>query len=228
MKRNEITDFSLDQGSMTKDYSMICGGRVLAGGEVLSAPGPDQHQVVYVDRGVIRIGGQAYEPGAGLYRQGGEDLIADTDCALVIWTIGLADQLTDFSPGDGSRYLTSPLTLPSGSGLLRLDAVTFPPGSRAYRHEHSGPGTRFLLEGSLQINTDHGQEMMHPGDPWFEDAHSAVLAIADKQFTSRFVRVMVLPVDNKGKPSINYLDPADAGKPRLQSNTRYIDQVIDF
>ncbi len=113
--------------------------------------------------------------------------------------------------------------------LIRLDQVSFPPGAIAYRHIHPGPGFRYLADGALQIISDHHEEAATPGHIWFEPANSPVRAEASPDHNlTRFLRLMLLPVECEGKPTINILDPADREKPRLQTTHRFFDQRVDL
>lgn len=69
---------------------------------------------------------------------------------------------------------------------------------------------------------------MTVGDAWFEASNSPVRATASDKEPTAFVRAMVLPLEFLGKPTITYLNAEDDDKPRLQTNTRYFDKVIDL
>lgn len=114
------------------------------------------------------------------------------------------------------------------TAVFRLDRVSFPAGAIAYRHVHAGPGTRYLTTGTFEVASDHGAQLMMPGDAWFEGADSPVRATASPSEDTAFIRATVLPLDYLGKPSIKYLNRADDDKPRLQTNTRFFDQIIEF
>ncbi|MEL6523285.1 MAG: hypothetical protein AAFQ66_20090 [Pseudomonadota bacterium] len=111
--------------------------------------------------------------------------------------------------------------------LIRLDEVAFPPGAVAYRHVHAGPGFRHLRWGVLHLDAGDHQFDAEAGVTWFEAAHSPVQATAspDHQET-RFVRCMILPLDYQGRPTIRFLDPQDAERPRLQVTHRHVDQLL--
>jgi len=190
------------------------------------------HMALFVESGAVDLAGQRLEAGEGRYlRTEGAISVPDTDGStvkIVTWTLlpdGSDDGSgpLDLAPARQMDHVLHPL---ADNAVFRLDTVTFPPGSRAFRHEHSAPGTRYLLRGSLEINTDDSTTMMQPGDPWFEPACSPVLAIADDRIASQFVRALVLPADALGKPTIRYLNPEDDDKPRLQKNDRLFDQLI--
>ncbi len=69
---------------------------------------------------------------------------------------------------------------------------------------------------------------METGQAWFEDAYSPVKAIAAPEGVTEFIRVMVLPAEFAGKPTIKLLNPDDEAKPKLQTNYRYFDQPLTF
>ena len=105
--------------------------------------------------------------------------------------------------------------MPKGAVLLRGDSVAFPPGGCAYRHTHQGPGIRCLIEGGIRIDTAGGSTSYGPGGAWYESGPEPVFAQAADR-PSRFIRVMILPRALLGKSSLQFVDPADAKKPRAQ------------
>jgi quercetin dioxygenase-like cupin family protein len=110
--------------------------------------------------------------------------------------------------------------------LLRLDRVDFPPGGVAYRHTHPGPGIRYLLCGSLRIESGGETHDYRAGDPWFESGPEPVLATASATEPSAFVRAMLLPEEWRGKRTIRYVDPADEEKPKLQRAEVFLEQPV--
>src|SRR4051794_9567098 len=62
--------------------------------------------------------------------------------------------------------------------VIRCDRIDFPPGGIAYRHTHPGPGIRYLLHGSLVIETEGHSTSYGPGGTWFESGPDPVLATA--------------------------------------------------
>lgn len=114
------------------------------------------------------------------------------------------------------------------SWIVRCDRVDFPPGGIAYRHTHPGPGIRCLLFGELSVETE-GHETTHgPLSPWFENGPEPVLATASATIASAFVRVMLLPNEWAGKRTIQYVDPADAERPKRQAARVYFDQPVQL
>ena len=110
--------------------------------------------------------------------------------------------------------------------LLRCDRVDFPPGGVAYRHTHPGPGIRFLLSGSIRIESGGETHVYRPFDGWF--GPEPVLAVASEAEATAFVRVMLVPREWEGKRTIRYVDPADEDKPRLQRATVFFDEPIEL
>jgi quercetin dioxygenase-like cupin family protein len=110
--------------------------------------------------------------------------------------------------------------------LLRLDRVDFPPGGVAYRHTHPGPGIRYLLFGSIRIDSGGETHEYGAGEPWFESGPDPVFAAASTSEPSAFVRGMLLPREWEGKRTIRYVDPADEEKPKLQRATVFLERPV--
>ncbi len=109
---------------------------------------------------------------------------------------------------------------------MRHDRVDFPPGGIAYRHTHPGPGIRYLLHGSLRIESGGETHEYGPGEAWFESGPEPVLATASETEDSAFVRVLLLPGEWAGKRTIRYVDPADEERPKLQRATVFLEHPI--
>ena len=112
--------------------------------------------------------------------------------------------------------------------LLRLDSVAFPPGGCAYLHNHRGPGTRCLKEGSIRIDTEGRSSSYSPGGSWFEAGPEPVFAQADEQIASRFIRAMVLPRSLMGTSSISYVNEEDKAKPKSQTYRVFDEAAIEL
>jgi hypothetical protein len=134
----------------------------------------------------------------------------------LVWELG--------EPEDAK--LSAELELESGEWLLRCDRVDFPPGGIAYRHTHPGPGIRCLLSGSIRIETRESSHDYGPFEAWFERGSDPVYAVASETEDSAFVRVMVLPIEWRGRRTIHYVDPADEAKPKLQRARVFFDEPI--
>jgi quercetin dioxygenase-like cupin family protein len=119
------------------------------------------------------------------------------------------------------------VAMPDGPALMRIDEVCFPVGAIAHRHTHSGAGFRYLVRGTLRIETEPHSQVMTVGDNWFEPADTPVRAVAmqDAGVTS-FVRCMILSATLEGKSTFQQVDPVDAKLPRLQMTHRHIDHTI--
>jgi hypothetical protein len=105
---------------------------------------------------------------------------------------------------------------PGFGWLMRCDRVSFPKGGIAYTHIHQGPGIRYCLEGGIRIETDGQVNVYGPGEAWFEAGSSPVLAPTSPDAETSFVRCFILPRSCKGRSSIRYVRPEDAGKPKMQ------------
>ena len=110
--------------------------------------------------------------------------------------------------------------------LMRHDRIDFPAGGIAYRHTHPGPGIRYLLSGSVRIESGGETHEYGPGEAWFESGPEPVLAMASETEDSAFVRVLLLPPEWAEKRTIRHVDPADDERPRLQRATVFGEQLI--
>jgi hypothetical protein len=134
-------------------------------------------------------------------------------------------ELLDAAPADA--LLAAPVELDSSvEWLMRLDRVDFPRGGVAYRHMHPGPGIRYLLFGSIRIESGGEAHDYGPGEPWFESGPEPVFAAASTTEPSAFVRAMLLPEEWRGKRTIRYVDPADEEKPKLQRAEVFLEQPV--
>jgi hypothetical protein len=116
---------------------------------------------------------------------------------------------------------------PAREWLMRADRVEFAPAGVALPHGHKGGGIRCLLAGSLLVSVgDRAPRLMRPGDAWFESGREPVLARADADAETVFVRVSILPQEIRGESSIVYVDPADAARGTPRRYTVYVDEPI--
>ena len=122
--------------------------------------------------------------------------------------------------------LTAAVALGEGGWLARCDRIDFPPASVAYTHTHPGPGIRYLLFGSIRVESGGEAHEYGPGEAWFESGPQPVFAAASAQAPTAFVRVLLLPEAWEGKRTIRYLDPADEEKPKLQRPTLFLDRRL--
>lgn len=188
-------------------------------------------RMIFVVHGDATIDGARLRDGRAWHGENAATLTAGTT-GVTCWRFELtADAGEGALTGDGissREKLAAPLhTLPAGDLLLRGDSVGFPPGGCAYLHRHAGPGIRVLLEGGIRIDT-HGRSTSYgPGGAWFESGPDPVFAQAADR-PSRFIRVMILPCALLGKSSIQYLDPGDADKPKVQQYKSFADLPIAF
>ena len=194
-------------------------------------------RVIYAREGdvVIRAGGQAAGLAANSAWHGsseGRVMAGSSGAALWRWEL-LPERRTPASPSragvDSSVTLSRPIQLSEAAGyLLRCDRVNFPPGGIAYTHVHRGPGIRRLLEGALRVEVNGAGHDIAPGEAWFEAGPDPVLATASSTVPTAFARVMILPCEMLGKPSVRYLRPEDADKPKLQTYRVFVDDPIEL
>src|SRR6266851_3734692 len=105
------------------------------------------------------------------------------------------------------------------------EGAAFPPGGCALPHRHQGPGIRCLIEGGIRIDTAGRSTSYGPGGAWYESGPEPVFAQAADR-PSRFIRVMILPRALLGKSSLQFVDAADAAKPRAQQYQIFADVPI--
>ena len=139
------------------------------------------------------------------------------DGTTLVW------ELLDGAPPDA--ILAAPVKVEPG-WLMRHDRIDFPPGGIAYRHTHPGPGIRYLVHGSIRIESGGETHDYGPGEAWFESGPEPVLATASATEKSAFVRVLLLPPEWAGKRTIRYVDPADEHRTKLQRPTVFAEQPV--
>jgi hypothetical protein len=198
---------------------------VLSDGAALALPAAAR--MVFLVHGGATVAGRALRDGEAWHGEGAATLHAG-DAGATCWRFELASPLAGAAAGVTSREkLAAPLdTLPAGELLLRGDSVVFPPGGCAYPHRHQGPGIRCLLEGGIRIDTDGRSTSYGPGGAWYERGPAPVFAQAAADRPSRFIRVMILPRALIGKSSLQFVDAADAAKPRAQQYRIFADAPI--
>ena len=139
------------------------------------------------------------------------------DGTTLVW------ELLDEAPADA--LLAAGVEVGDG-WLFRCDRVDFPPGGVAYRHTHPGPGIRYLLHGSIRIESGGEAHEYGPGDAWFESGPEPVYAAASASEETAFVRVLLLPGEWAGKRTIRYVDPADEETLKTQRATVFLEQSL--
>lgn len=146
---------------------------------------------------------------------------AKVDSSALVWELG--------EPAGPDAALAAPVQLDTRTKwLMRCDRVDFLPGGIAYRHTHPGPGIRYLLHGSIRIESGGERQLFGPLEPWFESGQDPVLAVSSDTEETAFVRVMLLPREWAGKRTIHYVDAADAARPKRQQATLFFDEPIDL
>ena len=150
---------------------------------------------------------------------GAQNTVTQTldDGTTLVW------ELLDEVPADA--LLAEQVEVEDG-WLMRHDRIDFPAGGIAYRHTHPGPGIRYLLSGSVRIESEGETHEYGPGEAWFESGPEPVLATASETEDSAFVRVLLLPPEWAEKRTIRHVDPADDERPRLQRATVFGERPI--
>ena len=197
---------------------------VLSNGAELALPAAAR--MIFLVHGGARIGERALSDGEAWHGEGAATITAG-GAGATCWRYELAAPPAPPAAGVISREkLAASLdTLPAGELLLRGDSVAFPPGGCAYPHRHQGPGIRCLIEGGIRIDTADRSTSYGAGGAWYESGPEPVFAQAAER-PSRFIRVMILPRALIGKSSLQFVDAADAAKPRAQQYQIFADAPI--
>ena len=204
-------------------------------GSATEPMGAARNRIFYVLKGRLGIDGQEFGVDHACHSAASPALQVIEPSTLLCWELVEAGAApgVKFSTGVGDEILlTGPVTaLDPGDGkqwLMRCDSVSFPPGGCALTHVHQGPGIRYLLEGSIEIDTEGSKSPHAAGEPWFERGPTPVFAQADEHIPTRFIRTMILPRSLLGQSSISYVREEDKDKPKSQSYRGYIDQPIEL
>ncbi len=204
-------------------------------GSVAKPMGPALNRIFYVLEGRLGIDGGELAVDQACHSAASPQLRAIETSSFLCWELaeaGAPPGAISATAVGGEALLTGPVTgLDPGDGkqwLMRCDSVSFPPGGCALTHVHQGPGIRYVLEGSIEIDTDGAKTPRAAGEPWFESGPDAVFAKADWDVPTRFIRVMILPRAFLGRSSIRYVKEEDKDKPKSQSYQGYIDRPIDL
>jgi hypothetical protein len=182
---------------------------------------------LYIVEGDITIetptAGQNHPSGSAWVGQDAISLVAGAQGAKV-WRWELL-ALNDKSAGElrsapgsvSTRKLVTEIELADGfEWLMRIDRVGFPKGGIAYTHVHQGPGIRCCLHGEITIDTEGTSHVYQPGESWLEVGQSPVYAPTTEKTETEFIRCLLLPRACKGRSSVRYVLPEDAGKPKRQ------------
>lgn len=207
-------------------------------------PGGDPAYLPATTRALYLVEGDATVESAlgSTHQAGGSAWLGDSAIALLPGGEGariLRWELVEPAEGDGvlraAPQCTSvaanvaTIALDPGFGwLMRCDRVGFPKGGIAYTHIHQGPGIRYCLEGGIRIESEGHVSAYGPGEAWFENGASPVLAPTSPDSETSFVRCFVLPRSCKGRSSIRYVRPEDASKPKVQRYRVLGERFIDL
>ena len=216
---------------MADGYELRLIEDTLSSGSGLQLASAAVWRVVYVVQGAATVAGQGVADNQAAYAHGAAEILAGNGGAA-IWRwelapIGDAPFLAAGHHRTSRVKLSSPIErLAASSVLMRADSVTFPPGGCAYLHTHQGPGIRCLIDGGIRIDTEGASTIYAPGGTWFEAGPAPVFAQAAQDRTSRFIRVMILPAELKGRSSIAYVNAEDRDKPKSQRYQSFLDETI--
>jgi hypothetical protein len=216
---------------VTDEYELRLIEDTLQSGAGLQLASKAVRRVVYVAHGAATVAGQAVADDQAAYAHGDAEILAgDGGAAIWRWElapIGDAPTLVADRHGASRVKLSARIERPAArTVLMRADSVTFPPAGCAYLHTHQGPGIRCLIDGGIRIDTEGASTCYAPGGAWFESGPAPVFAQAAQDRASRFIRVMILPAELKGRSSIAYVNIEDRDKPKSQRYKGYLDETI--
>ena len=216
---------------MANEYELRLVEDTLLSGASLQLASKAVWRVVYVAHGAATVAGQGVAHDQAAYAHGEAEVLAgNRGAAIWRWElapIGDAPILVAGRHSASRVKLCTPIQgLTASSVLMRADSVTFPPGGCAYLHTHQGPGIRCLIEGGIRIDMEGASTCYAAGGAWFEAGPAPVFAQAAQDRASRFIRVMILPAELKGRSSIAYVNAEDRDKPKSQRYKGYLDETI--
>ena len=182
---------------MTARFLELSEDRIAAQDE-LSLPVPDGSRIVYVVEGEVEANGVAYGENRAFFDTDACTLQSSPGAQLWRWELHRTP-----TPTHPSLKASHQVELDCAAAyLMRCDRVDFPPQGIAYTHVHAGPGIRILLQGTIRVQVEDRETAIAPGEAWFERGPDPVLALADEQAPTSFVRTMILPRDFAGRSSI--------------------------
>ncbi len=184
------------------------------------------HRMLHVIEGTLEAGPFACWPGPVRHVAGAPVLTSGPGGVhLLRFELLAADAGAgelDAEGADSRPLLSAEFDLdPSANWLMRCDQVDFPLGGIAYKHVYAGPGIRWLMRGGLRVEAGDHDQTVPPGQAWFEDGPTPVVARASETEETAFLRVSILPADYLGRSSITYVDAADRDKPKMQRYTMH-------
>lgn len=192
------------------------------------------NRIVYVVEGVLMVDGETVAADQAIYSPSSMQLaVGEGGARWLRWellTTNEPELPTDLPMVNSALKTNDAITTVDvqADWLMRCDSVAFPPGGCAFTHTHQGPGIRYLLDGTIRIDTLDESTPLGVGSAWYESGPHPVFAQADAQLNTRFVRVMVLPPELAGKSSISYVNADDLDKPKSQTYHRYCEQTLQL
>jgi hypothetical protein len=199
-----------------------------------SSPLPAAHRILYLRHGSADINGRVMSADEAIHCDG-PVVLKSSGGWCEIWRWELASPVAPVLLLEGSdilsllrmqRIITNFSMLKGTQWLFRLDRIMTPAGGVADRHQHPGPGTRCLVEGTFNVH-QAGESIRDaaPGDPWWETGYDTVVAWSSPQMGAKFMRAMVLPTEWEGKVTGVWLSGAPPHR-RPGAWKLYVDQIV--
>ncbi len=195
----------------------------------LELPASPRFVLVRDGDAIVRCAGSAAWLGAGSGLQSTQPCVIEAGAGgatVLRWEL-VDEGMPPWGGADSAELIAREVRLPAAGGyLMRADRVDFPLGGIAYTHTHRGPGIRCLLRGAIRVESAGEVHEIAAGGAWFESGPDPVLATASSRELTGFARVMILPLDLRGRSSISYVNPEDADKPKSQKYQIFADEPI--
>jgi hypothetical protein len=200
-----------------------------------SKPLPVTNRIIYVVSGTLSVGGKLLEAGDATFESDSVTLKSQSDI-VELWRWDLvAFNASEVSSSPEEHQTTPTLSAPIenleiGPGsewILRCQTVDFPAETTVEMHAHDGAGIRCLEFGEINFtHLDGMKNTVKPGDAWYEEAFHYLHALTMKSGPSRFVRVMLVPLEYRETSTFKYHTHDDAEKTRQQTTAKLAEGTV--
>ncbi|NKB22671.1 MAG: hypothetical protein GKS01_19455 [Alphaproteobacteria bacterium] len=193
------------------------------------------NRIIYVVSGVLAVGDKLLKAGDATFERGSVILKTQSD-NVELWRWDLvAINATEVSSSPERHQITPTLSAPienleinpGSEWILRCQTVDFPPETTVEMHAHDGAGIRCLEFGEINFtHLDGMKNTVLPGDAWYEEAFHYLHALTMKSGPSRFVRVMLVPLEYRDTSTFKYHNHDDAEETRRQTTAKLSDGAV--
>jgi len=194
-----------------------------------SKPLPAANRIIHVVSGTLSVGDKHLNAGDAIFENGIVNLESKSH-NVELWCWDFVNiTSSEETPSPEAQQTTPALTArvenleikPGSAWLLRCQSVDFPPETTVDMHAHHGAGIRCLAFGEINFtHLDGMKNTVRPGDAWYEEAFHYLHAVTMKSGPSRFVRVMLVPLEYRDTSTFKYHNRDDAEKTRMQTTLK--------